>query len=303
MIELPQITDRLTFLYLERCTVHRDANALTATDQRGTIHIPGATLSCLLLGPGTRITHQAMALIGDCGATVAWVGEGGVRMYASGRSLARSTRLLQAQVACWSDPRRRVETCRAMYAMRFPDDACDGLTISQMRGKEGSRVRKVYRNEANRVGITWKGRHYDQEDWAGTDAVNQALSAANAALYGVVHAVIAALGLSPGLGFIHDGNALAFVHDVSDLYKAETTIPIAFDIAAEGVAQVDTHARQRIRARATEIHLLERVVADLRTLLQVDQGAAPAIDMTAEVLLLWDGLDGSVAGGTNWGDW
>ena len=61
--ELVRAQDRLSFIYLERAVVHRDANAITATDERGVVHIPAATLGALLLGPGTRITHQAMMLV------------------------------------------------------------------------------------------------------------------------------------------------------------------------------------------------------------------------------------------------
>lgn len=77
--ELTRVGDRLSFVYLERCTIHRDANAITAEDATGTTHIPSATIGALLLGPGTRITHQAMTVLGDSGAGVVWVGEHGVR--------------------------------------------------------------------------------------------------------------------------------------------------------------------------------------------------------------------------------
>ena len=86
--ELVTASDRLSFVYLERCTVHRDANAVTATDEQGVVHIPAAVIGALLLGPGTRVTQSAMALLGSSGATVVWVGEGGVRCYAAGRPLA-----------------------------------------------------------------------------------------------------------------------------------------------------------------------------------------------------------------------
>ena len=72
--QLLRVEDRVTFLHLERCTISRDSNAITATDQRGTVHVPAATLSAVLLGPGTRVTHQAMMLLAQCGVTVVWVG-------------------------------------------------------------------------------------------------------------------------------------------------------------------------------------------------------------------------------------
>jgi len=95
--ELVRARDRLSFVYLERCVVHRDDNAITAMDERGTIHIPAATLGALLLGPGTNVSHQAMVLLAESGATAVWVGERGVRYYAHGRGLSQSSRLLEAQ--------------------------------------------------------------------------------------------------------------------------------------------------------------------------------------------------------------
>src|SRR5262245_6440575 len=128
--ELPDLLraqDRLSFLYLERCVVHRDSNAITATDARGTVHIPAATLGVLLLGPGTTVSHPAMMLLADNGSTAVWVGEHGVRYYAHGRSLARSSRLLAAQAAAVSQRDRRLAVARAMYAIRFPGEDTSAL--------------------------------------------------------------------------------------------------------------------------------------------------------------------------------
>ncbi|MGV9751547.1 CRISPR-associated endonuclease Cas1 [Nocardia farcinica] len=106
--ELVRARDRLSFIYLERATVHRDGNAITATDERGVVHIPAATEGALLLGPGTRVTHQAMMLLAESGSTAVWVGERGVRYYAHGRSLARSSRLLEAQAVAVTNQTSRL---------------------------------------------------------------------------------------------------------------------------------------------------------------------------------------------------
>lgn len=107
IIELPQIKERLSFLYLERSVINRAENAITVTDSRGTAHVPAGTISVLMLGPGTKITHRAMELIGDCGVTVIWVGENGVRYYAHGKPLTHSSQLLIAQAALVSNVRSR----------------------------------------------------------------------------------------------------------------------------------------------------------------------------------------------------
>lgn len=64
---LPQVKDRMTFLYLEHCTLGRQDGAITVTDEKGIVLVPAAAISVLLLGPGTRVTHRAMELMGDTG--------------------------------------------------------------------------------------------------------------------------------------------------------------------------------------------------------------------------------------------
>jgi CRISPR-associated protein Cas1 len=163
--QLTRAQDRITFLYLEHCVVHRDANAITARDARGTVHIPAATLGALLLGPGTTVSQQAMLLLAESGSTAVWVGEHGVRYYAHGRSLARSSRLLEAQAALVSQRNSRLRVARQMYAMRFPGEDTSGLTMQQLRGREGARVRRLYREHAQRAGIPWNRRDYDPGDF------------------------------------------------------------------------------------------------------------------------------------------
>lgn len=238
LTELVRARDRISFIYVERAVIHRDQNAITATDERGTIHIPAAALGALLLGPGTRVTHQAMVLLAESGSTAVWVGERGVRYYAHGRSLARSSRLVEAQARLVSNQSSRLAVARSMYLMRFAGEAVDSATMQQLRGREGARVRRVYRENAQRTGVSWQKRDYDVEDFEAGDTINMALSAAHTCLYGMVHAVIVALGCSPALGFVHTGHVRSFVYDVADLYKAEITIPIAFDVAASNPSEV-----------------------------------------------------------------
>lgn len=301
--ELVRAQDRLTFVYVEHSVVHRDASAVTATDARGTVHIPAATLSTLLLGPGTRISHQAMVLLAESGATAVWVGERAVRYYAHGRPLARSSRLLEAQAELVTNRQRRLGVARAMYAMRFPGEDTSGLTMQQLRGREGARVRRVYREHSERTGVEWGRRDYRPDDFDASDAVNRALSAANSALYGVVHAAVVALGCSPGLGFVHTGHDRSFVYDIADLYKAETSIPVAFDIAAEEYADVGAVARRTMRDRMHEARILERCVRDIRLLLTgTDEDVVTDSGWGADVVALWDGGDRVVSGGVNYED-
>ncbi|MER5859792.1 type I-E CRISPR-associated endonuclease Cas1e [Streptomyces sp900105245] len=265
--QLTRTGERLSFIYLERCTIHRDANAITAQDAEGTTHIPSATIGTLLLGPGTRVTHQAMSVLGETGAAVCWVGERGVRYYASGRALSRSSALMEAQARQWANPRNRLAVARAMYRLRFPDKDPSHLTRQQLLGCEGRRVKDCYRAQAARTGVPWRGRRYTPGDFTAGDAVNQAITAAAQCMYGIAHAVVTSLGCSPALGFVHSGHELSFVLDIADLYKTEVGIPLAFDIAAEGEEDVGSRTRRALRNRINETSLLDRCVDDIKRLL------------------------------------
>lgn len=276
----------------------RDSNAITATDQHGTIRVPAATVNTVLLGPGTRVTHHAMMLLAQCGVTVVWVGEHGVRYYAHGAPLATSTRYLEAQAAAVSHTRRRLAVARSMYEMRFPDEVVETLTMQQLRGREGARVRRLYRSHAVRMGVEWKRRDYNPDQFMDSDPINQALSAAHSCLYGVVHAVIVSLGCAPGLGFVHTGHSRAFVYDMADLYKAEITIPLAFDVVAEGSLDVAGDTRRRVRDALHTGDVLARCVRDLRTLLLPGENTP----LDVNVLHLWDDRVGVVAGGVDYAE-
>jgi CRISPR-associated protein Cas1 len=298
--ELPQIRDRISFLYLERCVLNRQDNAITVTDTRGTVHVPAAALSVILLGPGTKVTHRAMELIGDSGASTLWVGEHGVRYYAHGRPLTHSSRLLIAQAELVSNSRTRIDVARKMYALRFAGEDVSAMTMQQLRGREGARVRKIYRRMSKETGVSWNGREYDPDNFFGSDPINMALSAAHSCLYGVAHSVIAALGCSPGLGFVHTGHERSFVYDIADLYKAEITIPVAFRVTSENPDDIGSAARHAVRDAISDGHILERTARDIRTLLL---GDAPRDDGEAgiDVLHLWDEKHGLVKNAVSYG--
>ncbi len=311
--ELARVEDRISFVYLEHAVIARDANALTATTEDGVVHIPSAALLVLMLGPGTNVTHQAMAVIADSGTSVVWVGERGVRYYAGGRPLARSTKLLVKQARIVSNNRERMKVAREMYAMRFPNEDVSGLTMQQLRGREGARVRNVYRDWSKKTGVEWGRRDYNPEDFAGGDPINQALSAANVCLYGLVQAAVVAIGCSPGLGIVHTGHDRSFVYDIADLYKAETSIPVSFEATAEyqesltGDPKLDALAnrdfggdvRRRMRDSFMNDRLTKRVVRDVVRLLNIEE-----VDVVYDGEgdnLLWD-ASGEVEGGVSFNE-
>lgn len=295
---LPQIGDRMSFLYLERCVLNRQDSAITVTDDRGCVFVPAAAISVLLLGPGTKVTHRAMELIGDAGVSVLWVGEHGVRYYAGGRALTHRAELLIRQAELVSNTRLRLGVVRRMYSMRFPNEDVSKLTLQQLRGREGARIRSVYRQASKKWNVPWNGRDYDPDDFSEGDAVNQALSAGHACLYGAAHAVIQALGCSPGLGFVHTGHECSFVYDVADLYKAELSIPLAFELAATvDKEEIASAMRRRTRDAMVQHHLMERMVRDIHTLFaREEEPEAPE-----NAVYLWDDKQGRVENGRSYG--
>ncbi|WP_030566263.1 type I-E CRISPR-associated endonuclease Cas1e [Streptomyces aureocirculatus] len=298
--ELTRVGDRLSFVYLERCTIHRDDNAITATDADGVTHIPSATIGTLLLGPGTRVTHQAMTLLGECGAGVTWVGEHGVRFYAGGRALSRSSALAEAQATVWANRRTRLEVARAMYRLRFPHDDPAGHSRQELLSMEGRRLKECYGREAARTGVPWRRREYHREDLSAGDPPNQAVTAAAQCMYGVAHSVISALGCSPALGFVHSGNERSFVLDVADLYKADVAIPAAFDAAAEGAEDVASRTRRSLRDRINQTNLLDRCVRDIKNLLGYT-GTRAATDINEDRMTVQSDGDTHLEGGRNYG--
>ena len=297
--ELPKISDRWTFLYLEHCTVSRESNALRAEDQNGYVLIPSHSFLVLMLGPGTRVSHRAMELIADSGVTVIWVGEAATKFYAGGRPLSANSALLQKQAKLVSNQRLHIQVVRKMYSMRFPGEDVEGLTLQQLRGKEGSRVRSLYKKLSEEWHVPWNGRNYKPDDFDNSDDVNKALSVANTCLYGLVHSVVAALGLAPGLGFIHVGLDKSFIYDIADLYKAEYTIPLAFELAGTGTKNIAWETRKRVRDEFYESHLIERIVKDLQWLLtDTDEDADSGND--EGTLCLWDGNRGCTEAGVQY---
>ena len=183
-----------------------------------------------------------------------------------------------------------------MYQLRFPDEDVSNLTMQQLRGREGSRVRKAYREASKKTGVPWNGRDYQPEDFSASDKVNQALSAGHACLYGLAYAVIVSLGCSPGLGFVHVGHDRSFVYDIADLYKAEVTIPIAFEVTAQDPEDLPSVVRRRVRDAMVSCHILERMVHDIRYLLLPEE----KLDEAEEAVYLWDNRLGTVANGKNY---
>ena len=301
---LPTLKDSWSYLYVEHCRVDQDEKAIALHDANGKVPVPCATLALLMLGPGTTLTHAAARVLAENGCLVVWAGEQGVRLYAQGMGETRSARNLLHQARLWADPALHLEVVMRMYRMRFEGPLDPSLTLQQIRGKEGIRVREAYAKASEKTGVKWEGRSYKRERWDTTDPINRALSAANSCLYGICHAAIVSAGYSPALGFIHTGKMLSFVYDVADLYKVHMTLPVAFQAVAEGLDSLESRVRHRCRDVFHEMRLLKRVISDIHHALGIKAVDADADFDSDEALPggLWDPEVGEVAGGVNSAD-
>jgi len=303
---LPKVRDSLSYLYVERARIDQEAQAIALHDERGKVPIPCASLTTLMLGPGTNITHAAIRTLARNGCLVLWTGEEGVRFYASGMGETRSARNILKQAWLWADPDRRLQVVLRMYGARFRIPFPAGMTLQQIRGVEGVRVRDAYARASRETGVPWHGRAYKRNDWRAADPINRALSSASSALYGICEAAIISSGYSTAIGFIHTGKQRSFVYDIADLYKAELTIPAAFKAVAEGEHDLEGRVRRACRDAFQSGRLLARIIPDIDAVLTLD-GPLPELlagdgDFDADEALpggLWDPISGAVEGGVN----
>jgi CRISPR-associated protein Cas1 len=281
------IKERLAILYIEKGQLDVLDGAFVVVDKSGIrTHIPIGGVACLMLEPGTRVSHAACALAARVGTLLVWIGEAGVRLYSAGQpGGARADRLLyQAKLAL--DPDLRLMVVRKMYALRFGEEPPQRRSVEQLRGIEGARVRETYKRIAAKYGVEWKARNYDVSDWDKGDLPNRCLSSATSCLYGIAEASVLAAGYAPAIGFIHTGKPLSFVYDVADVYKFETVVPVAFRIAAKKPHNPEQQVRIACRDVFRESRLLEKLIPGLEEMLAAgginppmasDDQVAPAI--------------------------
>lgn len=263
-------------VFLEYGQVDVIDGAFVLVDKNGVrTHIPVGTVACIMLEPGTRVSHAAVKLAATVGTLLVWVGEAGVRLYASGQpGGARSDRLLyQAKLAL--DDELRLKVVRKMFELRFGEEAPSRRSVDQLRGIEGARVRKIYELLAIRHGVKWHGRRYDPKDWKKGDVANQCISAATSCLYGITEAAILAAGYAPAVGFLHTGKPLSFVYDIADILKFETVVPVAFKTAAKNPSRPDREVRLACRDMFRSEKVLKRLIPMIEEILAAGETQPP----------------------------
>jgi CRISPR-associated protein Cas1 len=269
--------DRVSMIFVEYGQIDVQDGAFVVIDKKGVrTHIPVGSVACIMLEPGTRVSHAATKLAAQVGTLLVWVGEAGVRLYAAGQpGGARADRLLyQAKLALDDDLRLKV--VRKMYEVRFGEPAPLRRSVEQLRGIEGARVRKLYQLLAQQYGVQWHGRNYDPKDWQKGDVVNQCISAATACLYGITEAAVLAAGYAPAVGFIHTGKPLSFVYDIADLVKFDTVVPAAFKIASSSPHEPDKKVRHACRDMFRQTRLLDKIIPMIEEILAAGEIAPPS---------------------------
>jgi len=262
------IKDRVSVVFLEKGNLDVLDGSFVVVDKTGVrTHIPVGGVACLMLEPGTRVSHAAVALASRVGCLLVWIGEAGVRLYASGQpGGARADRLLyQAKLAL--DDEARLKVVRKMYEMRFKEKPPERRSVEQLRGIEGVRVRKMYELLGKQHGVIWKSRNYDYDEWESGDTANRCLSSATACLYGICESAILAAGYAPAIGFIHTGKPQSFVYDIADIFKFETVVPVAFRIAGKNPKDPEREVRLACRDAFRQARLLHRIIPSIEEIL------------------------------------
>jgi len=266
---LPQVSSKYPFIYLERGRLEIDDSSVKWIDcENNVVRLPIATLNCLLLGPGTSITHESVKVISAANCSICWVGEDSLLFYAVGQTPTANTHNFRRQMLLSADENKSVEVARRMYARRFPDAELAGKNLKEMMGMEGYRVRQLYEQKGQEYKTGWKGRSYVPGKFELGDMTNQILTSANAALYGILSSAVHSLGYSPHIGFIHSGSPLPFIYDLADLYKENLCIDLAFSLTLDMAGRYNKHkVAKGFRKRVIEMDLLMQIADDIEEIL------------------------------------
>jgi CRISPR-associated protein Cas1 len=241
----------------------------------GAYQIPHQSVSIVLLGPGSSVTHDALRLLARHGCALAAIGDGATRFYTAPPLMPDSSAAARAQVKLWADAESRMEVARAMYAIRF-GEIVRTRDIEVLRGQEGARIKRSYQLAAERFGIDWRGRHYDRQSPDNGDLANQAINHAGAAVSAAAAAAVAAMGAIPQLGFVHEDSGQSFVLDIADLYRHDLLLDIAFGAVKEAVERaegIERTTRRRAAKMMRQRGLIPSMIDRIKMLLRLDGDA------------------------------
>lgn len=228
----------------------------------GEYEIPVQMVTCIVLGPGASVTHDALRICARMGAGLVIAGEDGVRHYGSMPLGPDRSALARSQVLHWVDVHgARLRVTRQMYAWRM-GEVFPAADLNALRGMEGARAKEMYRLLAERHGVRWEGRRYDRSDPTATNDVNLAINHASVAVVGAAQVAVAAVGAIPQLGFIHEDSGMSFSLDVADLFRERVTLTAAFSAVAERERRGGDLERL-VRQRTAQILRKEKIVTEM----------------------------------------
>jgi len=277
-LETAQIphADRHGLVWLERGKLHIEDGNLTFVTagtnalKAGSYQIPFQTVSNILMGPGTTISHDAVRLLARHNTGLLMVGENGVRLYASMPFGPDRSELARRQVQVWTDPELKMQVIRKMYSMRLGEEMPE-KDLDTLRGIEGHRMKELYRRLAESYGIKWKGRRYDRSNPEKDDIVNTAINHAATAVYAAGMIAVACTSTIPQLGFIHESARVAFPLDIADMRRTELTIPIAFESVKikqkQGWEDIERITRRCAARRLHSDKVIPKMIDDIKELL------------------------------------
>ena len=247
---------------------HRTPNGPLA---QGRYTIPFQTISMILLGPGSTVSHDALRLLARHGTALVAVGEDGVRMYTAPPLMSRRSALGRQQARDWADPDKRIGVAHRMYEWRLGQRASH-RNIEALRGMEGARMRETYRLTAKQIGIAWRGRRYDRAFPNAADLPNQALNHAASAVEAAASIAVAATATIPQLGFVHEDPSQSFVLDIADLFRDSVLVPSAFRAAREAMESphenIERLARREAGAALRSHDTIPKMIARIKELFE-----------------------------------
>lgn len=280
---LTKVEDRISFLYIDKARIEQTEYGVCIIQGRNTIDVPITTINCIILGPGTSVTHRAIANIANAGCTVCFMGTDLSVFYTYGEPATHKSKNILTQMKFHENKQLHLQVVHRMYEIRYPNERLKTKTVEELRGIEGRKVKERYAECAKEYGIDWNGRQYQAGEFDTQDVVNKYLTALNHTLYAIVTAGLVTMGFSPMIGFIHTGHVQSFVFDIADLYKEAYTIPLAFKLASKY-----PYDRNRMltdfRKIITEEKLMSKIVKDLFGLFETKESSEQSIE--AE-LQLW----------------
>ena len=231
--------------------------------ESGEYGIPFQTLSMILLGPGSTVSHDALRLMARHGTALVAVGENGVRCYTAPPLMPDTSEVARKQMRAWSDPGgSRITIARKMYALRL-GEVLPHRNLDALRGIEGARARRTYQTLAQRYGINWKARRYDRTDPLWADIPNQAINHASVSVTSAAVIAVAAVGAIPQLGFIHEHSGEAFALDVADMFRDTVLLPAAFQSARAVMDNPSLDIERHTRRTTGELLRTERVISKM----------------------------------------